>query len=126
MFGDGCIFRHEKSKKCRQAFNCTRHLCQFTHSKSWSFKREEQNLPEVRSLSARVITEEDQNLNRLTNQFGGEDEPKEAHKSVISPESNLDIEITPSENIKDPLFGRAEELREWEASHMSHMRFLDD
>ena len=59
-------------------------------------KKEDQHLPKVRSLSAWVITEEDQNLNGLTNQFGGEDKPNKAHKPVISPDSSLDIEITPS------------------------------
>jgi len=72
----------KKSKRCRQAFDCTKQLCQFTHSKAWSDKRKHQNLPEARSLSTQIITEEDQNLDRVT---------KEAHKAVNSPTNSLNM-----------------------------------
>ena len=63
-----CIFRHEKSKVCKQALNCSRRLCQFRHRTARSpvaliIKREDQKLPESRILSAEVITEEDQSFN---------------------------------------------------------------
>jgi hypothetical protein len=61
----GCTFRHEKSKKCKQAYNCKRYLCQFRHISAEKNEVRENSRPinsmPVRSLGARIIKEEDQN-----------------------------------------------------------------